>query len=142
MTFAVQLTTHHHAYIARINRVLDHIRAHLGDTLDLQTLADVAHFSPWHFHRVFQAMTGETLADCVRRLRLEAAGGHYVPTAPFTGTGATIHDAWMRMYGQWLPQSGYQADDKPGLEMYAEDFALDPKTGAFSCLLCVPVRRL
>lgn len=39
----------------------------------MQTLAGVAHFSPWHFHRVFQAMTGETLADCVRRLRLEAA---------------------------------------------------------------------
>lgn len=35
----------------------------------------------------------------------EFAGGRY-PCGPFTGTGATIHDAWMHMYGQWLPQSG------------------------------------
>ncbi|MBW8722874.1 MAG: helix-turn-helix transcriptional regulator, partial [Polaromonas sp.] len=51
-------------YVARINRVVDHISANLASTLDLQALADVAYFSPWHFHRVFQAMTGETLADC------------------------------------------------------------------------------
>ena len=69
------------------------------------------------------------------------AGGRYA-CGPFTGTGATIHDAWTYMYGQWLLQSGYQADDKPGLEIYAEDFSVDAKTGAFSCLLCVPVRPL
>lgn len=58
-----------HAYVARINRVVDYIGAHLAEILDLQTLAGVAHFSPWHFHRVFQAVTGETLADCVSRRR-------------------------------------------------------------------------
>ena len=311
------------AYVARINRVLDHISAHLAEPLDLQTLSDVAHFSPWHFHRVFQGMTGETLADCVRRLRLEAAaqrllnrprepalnvaldvgfasaevftrafkshfgvppsawrrgawgewvqqhrialrkinqadrkdhqaevfefrdhavdrptgpaqldkgnimqveiktfpaqkfaymrhtgpfgpgvsktwerfgqwcgqhdlreprrdmigisqdnpeitpadklrydccvavdtsfkpegevgvqdfaGGKYA-CAPFKGTGADMHGAWMNMYGQWLPQSGWQADDKPPFELYGQDFEMDPKTGVFNCLLCVPVR--
>jgi AraC family transcriptional regulator len=71
-------TTHHDAYIARINRVIDHISANLAGTLDLQALADVAYFSPWHFHRVFQAVTGETLADCVRRLRLESAAQHLI----------------------------------------------------------------
>lgn len=60
-------------YQRRIDRVLDHIRTHLAEPLDLATLAEVAHFSPWHFHRIFQGMTGETLADAVRRLRLEAA---------------------------------------------------------------------
>ncbi|MGH8830331.1 MAG: GyrI-like domain-containing protein [Polaromonas sp.] len=48
----------------------------------------------------------------------------------------------MRLCGEWLPQSGWQADDKPALELYEEDFVMDPKTGAFSCLLCVPVRPL
>lgn len=61
------------AYIARINRVLDHIDAHLPDALDLRALARVARVSPWHFHRVFQGLTGETLADRVRRRRLEVA---------------------------------------------------------------------
>jgi AraC family transcriptional regulator len=60
-------------YAARIQRVVNYIDAHLADTLDLDTLANVAHFSPFHFHRIFQGFTGETLADCVRRHRLEAA---------------------------------------------------------------------
>jgi AraC family transcriptional regulator len=332
---------HRNTYIARINRVVDYIDAHLADTLDLQTLAEVAHFSPWHFHRVFQALTNETLADCVRRHRLEQAaqrllsssppqaalhvaldvgfasaevftrafkthfgvtptawrrgawrdwarhhqdelskihqsqrkayqetvlifrkdpltwpngqvapgarpagaastergiamqvelktlpamqlaylrwtgpyghpgitqtwerfgawcaqrgltqprrkmfgisqdnpeitpadkcrydccvevdkgfavpgasesgvgvqsfaGGRYA-CARFAGTGADIHTAWMRMFGEWLPQSGWQADDKPGLELYDEDFVVDHATGAFNCWLCVPVRSL
>ena len=65
----------HRSYTARINRVMDHIDAHLGETLDLEALAGVARFSPFHFHRLFQSMTGETLADRVRRRRLEVAAG-------------------------------------------------------------------
>ena len=71
-----------HAYVARINRVIDHIDGHLADPLDLATLAGVAHFSAWHFHRVFQAMTGETLADCVRRRRLEVAAARLLGLPP------------------------------------------------------------
>ena len=62
-------------YQRRIDRVIDHIGAHLADPLDLAALAGVAHFSPWHFHRIFHALTGETLAEHVRRARLEAAAG-------------------------------------------------------------------
>lgn len=61
------------SYTARINRVLDYVDAHLVDKLDLATLARVAHVSEWHFHRVFQALTGETPGDWVRRRRLEVA---------------------------------------------------------------------
>ena len=57
----------------RILRVLTHIQEHLDETLDLEELAMVACFSSFHFHRVFAAMTGETIADHVRRLRLERA---------------------------------------------------------------------
>lgn len=326
MTGHLSQPSAHRAYIARINRVVDHISANLAGTLDLQALADVAHFSPWHFHRVFQAVTGESLADCVRRLRLEAAAqrliftpqtalqialdvgfasaevfsrafrahfgmtptiwrrggwrdwaerhqvelrkihqaqhkasqdvaatlfkdrnlwpagpvsserglttmhielktfpamrlaylrntGPYGPavaqlwqrfaawcgqqgymnprrkmygisqdnpeiTPPekcrydacievddnfkpqgdigvqnfgggryacgrFTGRpGNDVHDAWTHMFAVWLPQSGYQPDNNPALELYEEDFVVDPKTGAFSCWLCVPVRAL
>ena len=67
------------------------------------------------------------------------AGGKYA-CAPFKGKTADIHAAWMRMYGQWLPQSGWQADDRAGIELYEENFEMDPKTGVFGCLLCVPVR--
>jgi AraC family transcriptional regulator len=62
-------------YERRINRVIDHVQAHLGDNLTLERLARVAAFSPFHFHRVFAAVTGETLSDFVRRVRLERAAG-------------------------------------------------------------------
>jgi len=311
-------------YIASINRVVDYIDAHLAESLDLETLADVAHFSPWHFHRLFQAFTGETLADRVRRRRLETAAarllesppqsalaialdvgfgsaevfsrafrGHFgvTPTAwrqgafrawarkhrvqlrkihqadrktnqatvtgfsqdgdvwpkgrhrrkggnamhvemrtlpetrvaymrhvgpygsssitkmwmrfgalcgehglltprptmfgisqdspkitapdkcrydacvevddrfqpkdeigvqtiwggryactRFTGAAADIHDAWMRFIGGWIPDSGYQCENHPAIELYEPDFTVNPKTGVFSCLLCMPVR--
>jgi AraC family transcriptional regulator len=60
-------------YQERILRVLTHIQEHLDEALDLEELARVACFSSFHFHRVFAAMTGETIADHVRRLRLERA---------------------------------------------------------------------
>jgi AraC family transcriptional regulator len=53
--------------------VLDYVDAHLTDKLDLATLAKVAHISEWHFHRVFQSLTGETPGNWVRRRRLEVA---------------------------------------------------------------------
>jgi AraC family transcriptional regulator len=62
-----------HDYQQRILRVLTHIQAHLDEPLDLEELARVACFSSFHFHRIFAAMTGETIADHVRRLRLERA---------------------------------------------------------------------
>lgn len=53
--------------------MLTHIQEHLDEPLDLEVMAQVACFSSFHFHRVFAAMTGETIADHVRRLRLERA---------------------------------------------------------------------
>ena len=60
-------------YTQRINAVIDHIRLHLSEDLSLAVLADVACFSPFHFHRIFKTLTGETIADLTLRLRLERA---------------------------------------------------------------------
>jgi len=317
---------HRSTYVARINRVFDHIDAHLAEPLDLAGLAAVAHFSPWYFHRLFHALTGETVADRVRRRRLEVAAGRLLAQPPaaasavaldvgfasaevfsrafrarfgvtptqwrrgayrdwaqahrlqlskihqdernlhqalaeafrqdaevwpmgrikptegdamnvdvktlpearvaylrnvgpyggveiprtwqrfaawcgeqgllsprrtmyglchddpdvtppaqcrydacievdadfrpsgdigvqqltggryacarFSGTSAQIHDAWNALCGQWLPDSGYQIDDRLPLELYPPDGAMDEATGAFECLLCLPVKRL
>jgi AraC family transcriptional regulator len=61
------------SYEVRINRVTAYIYDHLDDDLDLQRLADVAAMSPWHWHRVYSAMRGETVAAAVKRLRLQRA---------------------------------------------------------------------
>ena len=60
-------------YKARLLRVIEHIHAHLDEPLQLATLARIAHLSPFHFHRVFTGMMGETVQGLVRRLRLERA---------------------------------------------------------------------
>lgn len=56
-----------------MHRVLAYIDAHLDQALDLHTLAQVAHFSPFHFHRLFSAWMGETFGDYLRRRRVEVA---------------------------------------------------------------------
>jgi len=61
--------------MARINRVLDYIDSNLDQNLSLETLAGIAHFSPYHFHRIFKAMTGETLNRYIQRIRIEKAKG-------------------------------------------------------------------
>jgi AraC family transcriptional regulator len=60
-------------YSRRMHRVVEFIDRHLDENLDLATLAEVAHFSPFHFHRLFTAWMGETLGDYLRRRRLEVA---------------------------------------------------------------------
>jgi len=68
-------------YDKRVNRVIDHVRAHLAEPLTLADLARVAAFSPFHFHRVFKAVTGETLFEFIQRLRLERAGSALIGRA-------------------------------------------------------------
>lgn len=56
-----------------VHAVLRHIDRHLDQPLDLVALAAVAHVSPFHFHRVFRAWTGENLGDYLSRRRLTLA---------------------------------------------------------------------
>ncbi|MCA8943629.1 MAG: AraC family transcriptional regulator [Planctomycetes bacterium] len=56
-----------------MNRAIDHIVRDLERPHRLDEVADVAGFSPFHFHRVFRSLMGETLNQFVRRLRLERA---------------------------------------------------------------------
>lgn len=59
------------AYVDRVNRAVDYITEHLAEPLRLEDVASVACFSPYHFHRIFQGMMGETLASFIKRIRLE-----------------------------------------------------------------------
>ena len=62
-------------YLDRIRRVLRFVQEHLDEPLTPERLAGVAHFSRFHFHRVFSGLVGESLSAHVRRLRLERAAG-------------------------------------------------------------------
>ncbi|MBV2358847.1 AraC family transcriptional regulator [Thalassococcus sp. CAU 1522] len=61
------------AYEIRLRRVVQHIFDHPAGDLSLDALAEVAALSRFHFHRVYHAMTGETAAQAVRRIRAHRA---------------------------------------------------------------------
>jgi AraC family transcriptional regulator len=60
-------------YAHRIDRVIDYLRENLDRPVTLGELANVACFSEFHFHRIFRAVSGETLNNFTNRLRLEKA---------------------------------------------------------------------
>ncbi len=91
-------------YHERIVRTLVHIQHHLDDELDLQSLASVAAFSPYHFHRVFRGLVGESLHSHIRRLRMERAAqalkrqdGSVTEIA--LSAGFESHEAFTRAFG-------------------------------------------
>jgi AraC family transcriptional regulator len=60
-------------YTERVQRVVDYLHDHLDEKFDLERLAGLAHLSPYHFHRTYRGLLGETVYDTIRRLRLRRA---------------------------------------------------------------------
>jgi len=90
-------------YESRILRVLVHIQGNLDKPLALDELASLAHFSPYHFHRVFRGMVGEPVKEHVRRLRLERAAmqlksSDQSVTQVALGAGFESHEAFTRAF--------------------------------------------
>src|SRR6058998_1730991 len=91
------------SYKERVLRVLVFIQQHLDETIELDDLARVAHFSPWHFHRLFRGMVGESVMEHVRRLRLERAAhrlkfGDQPVTRIAFEAGYETHEAFSRAF--------------------------------------------
>ena len=61
------------SHYERIERVVSFLSNQVDNNPSLETLADVAAISPFHFHRVYRAVTGETPSGTLRRLRLTKA---------------------------------------------------------------------
>lgn len=103
-------------YATRIERVHEYLAANLDRDVDLTHLADVACFSPFHFHRIYHALQGETVAESVRRLRLHRAAldliDGEVPIARIAaragyGSQAAFTRAFRSAYG--APPAAWQA---------------------------------
>jgi AraC family transcriptional regulator len=68
------LVLHGH-HVRRLEGVVDFVDANLDAELSLEKMATIAAISPFHFHRLFQLWSGETLNEFVRRRRLDVAAG-------------------------------------------------------------------
>lgn len=56
-----------------VNAVVDYINLHLGEEIDLKSLAKISHFSPFYFHRIMKAFLGEPVGTFIVRTRTETA---------------------------------------------------------------------
>ncbi|MDY6875690.1 MAG: AraC family transcriptional regulator [Chloroflexota bacterium] len=73
-------------YQSRLDRAITFINDHLSDDLNLEQIAQAAHFSPFHFHRIFAAIIGETPHKFMSRVRLERAANMLVKMPSFSIT--------------------------------------------------------
>lgn len=129
------------AYARRIERVVRYISDHLDSDIDVERLAEEAFLSPFHFHRVYASVIGETCGDTVRRLRLHRAAVDLIHTArPVAtiarragyGSSAAFTRAFAGAYG--APPAAYRrggamrspgANDKPILEIAMYDVKIE-----------------
>ena len=103
-------------YGRRIARAMAYVAANLDAPLDLARVAEEGAFSPWHFHRIFRGLAGETLAEHISRLRLSRAAkdlidGHLTLAriarrAGYSGLPAFAR-AFRAAYG--MPPAAYRA---------------------------------
>lgn len=99
------------SYEQRINAILNAVSREPARNFSLKELAELACLSPFHLHRVFSAMTGETLGACIRRLRLETAANmlRYAPGRNVTdiahACGFSSSQNFARMFREWAGMS-------------------------------------
>jgi AraC family transcriptional regulator len=58
-------------YKKRIVKAIRYIDDHLDTDLSLQKIAEIGAYSPFHFHRIFRLVTGETVQQYISRKRME-----------------------------------------------------------------------
>nr|WP_321235636.1 AraC family transcriptional regulator [uncultured Psychroserpens sp.] len=68
-----QKKIHNAFYEERLNIIVEYINTNLDGKIDIKTLADLSHFSPFHFHRISKALLGEPIGAYISRTRIETA---------------------------------------------------------------------
>lgn len=60
-------------YIKHVNIIVEYINNHLDENIDMNKLAEISCFSPFHFQRIMKAFLGEALGSYIIRKRVETA---------------------------------------------------------------------
>jgi AraC family transcriptional regulator len=113
-------------YEDAVQRAIEHIARNLDEALDLETLASDACLSPFHFHRVFRGMVGETPLEVTRRLRIERAAWRLTQrensvTQIAFDAGYETHEAFTRAFRACYSTSpsGFRLRKHPRIELAA-----------------------
>ncbi len=60
-------------YLKKLNVVTEYIDNNLDKNLSIAELAEISHFSKFHFHRIIKGLLGESIGNYIIRTRVEAA---------------------------------------------------------------------
>jgi AraC family transcriptional regulator len=133
--------TTYEAYLQSVHRVIHHIETHYADRLSTALLAQVAGYSRYHFHRIFLAITGESLGEYIRKVRLLHSAPklrndvRVTDVAMESGyeTPAAFAKAFKARFGQTPTDFSKQTKQLKGAKMIQPDIVtLDPQE-----VLCV-----
>lgn len=99
-------------YEQRLARLFDFLREHYVHAPDVYRLAEEAHLSPWHLHRLYHQVMGETLHETVKRMRLHRA-------------------AWLLLYSDRpvaavARECGYQGNAQSFARVFRNAYGLTP----------------
>ena len=98
-------------HIQRVNIALHYIEQHLESDLSLEQISEIAHYSPYHFHRLFKTFAGETLNHYIARKRVEKASAdllhreHLTISELSTRYGFTSHSSFTRAFKKFYGMS-------------------------------------
>jgi AraC family transcriptional regulator len=112
-----------------VNRAIDRVRQHLD--------AGITELAKCSYDACVVVPPGFVADRWVNVM--DVPGGRYALT-PFRGTPLEIEAAWERFFAAWLPGSGFEPDDRPGLEIYRGGPTAGGPRGQFHCELALPVR--
>lgn len=106
-------------YELAVRRAAEHVATHLDEALDLERLAKLGALSPFHFHRIFRGMLGETPLELHRRLRLERAAWRLLNeetsvTTVALAAGYDTHEAFTRAFNTYYGRSPSEARKQRG----------------------------
>lgn len=128
-------------YRDRVLCVVDYLWQNIERDVDLNTLADIAHFSPYHFHRIYRETMHETVSATARRLRLHYAACQLLRTNDTIeaianqlgyGSGEAFSRAFKRIYE--ITPSAYRQQrctpstpniNLPNQRLYAMDYTIE-----------------
>lgn len=94
-------------YIKSVNRILTFIDQNIDEKLSLEKVAEVGNYSPFHLHRIFKAITNETLNAYIGRKRVEKAAAMLLHRKELTiasiylNTGFTSNSSFTRTFSKY-----------------------------------------
>ncbi|USD62654.1 AraC family transcriptional regulator [Vibrio sp. SCSIO 43140] len=112
-------------YQQKLQPVIRYLEQHFDQPLNLEVVAKKAHLSPYHFHRIFKVVTGETLNDFLRRLRLEQAANTLFYNKPGVTEVALDHgfgssQSMAKAFKKYFGITPTQIRDCDDLDQYAQ----------------------